>query len=148
MANIALVLSDWGPSQLSYHFISKGNKLVQDGHNVIGFYQNIARPLTKMNFASMNFSEIYDFHGLVVTTNADLLSKCSNLPTRYKLYHFMDFPEWTYNRNAFEPFCSLFRNRRATLLTRCQDYTNLLANNYGVIAINCGYDIEKYMELT
>lgn len=145
-----VAVSDLGPSQLNYQFITNTNEMVGSrfDFDAIAFYENISKPCLAMNFASMSLTEAWGFSGVMIATTLSTAQKISHFPScSGKIFYVWDI-EWVRIRNKqFSELAQVYRNPELTLVARCEDHAQLLKQIWGRdAAIIRDFDLEKLHE--
>ena len=96
MIKLGFAINNLGPSQLSYYLIKELNSLLKKRGDldIIVFYENIARPYIKPEFALMQMAEAWSYGGTVIATDIAIAEKLLTFPapTR-KAFYIWDL-EW------------------------------------------------------
>lgn len=121
---IGFLFSHLGDSELANTFINKSNRLLRERGNIdiIAFVSNQSRPVKRLNFASMNINEAFDFKGAVVATDIYMAEKSVSFPGPSKIYYYQWELAWVTNHNrTFEEYLALYNNRRLSMITRTEE---------------------------
>jgi hypothetical protein len=127
MIKLGFLLSNTGETQLSYHVIKNANDYIE--HNtdldVIGFFENTAKPWLIPAFGLMNISEAYSFDGVAVATNLETAARLSRFPSPSLRYFYMWDLEWLRTDLSYETMRDIYRDPRLLPIARTPEYASL-----------------------
>ena len=116
----------------------------------LGFFDIYERHIATPNFCTMNLVESFGFTGTLITTNCDLTLKTLRFPNPKKRIFYVWDLEWVRHTGPqFEYYEQVYRNPKLELVTRNQDYADLIENcfNRKVVHLNENCDLEKFLEI-
>jgi hypothetical protein len=151
MHNLGFMVKDLSPSQEAFYLINYANKAVmQDGHDVIVFYENPSAPCLTTGFAIMQTTEAWSFSGPLVASNLNLASKLIQFPgTKQKYFYVWDL-EWVRMQTKnFSILSYIYRNPSLKLLARSREHARIIASCWNVPhpPIVENYNIDKIVEI-
>ena len=147
MHQLGILLDNYFPSQIGYLFLKQANTLLSKRADVsiVGFFENVSKPVIAPNFALMHMSEIYGFNGTLIVTNALHAYNTRNIigPKRRILYAYeLDHTKHRLGLPA-EFYLEVYRGE---VWTRGEDYKAVLDNNFSLdCKINENFDLEKFL---
>lgn len=142
MAKIGFFVRSWESSQLAYELIKQGNRLVNQGHSVIGFHECISAPCLNVGFPLLDVVDGFLFNGTVVATNLSTAAKLANYPGPTRKIFYVYNLEWL-GKNWPTEVWDVYRDQRLELFTRSEDYSKLISNNFNRA---CGvFNIEEIL---
>ncbi len=126
---IGICVKQLDSSQLSYVLISRINNLLLERPDldIVLFYENMGSPCMNTLFACMNISEIWNFNGLLISTNietTELSIKC--LSPERKIFYVWEL-EFLSNKNYLSNL-ETYRNKDISLVTCSNSYCSELEN--------------------
>lgn len=150
MKKIGAVIQDFGPSQIAYEFLKSSNGLLSKRLDVsiYGFYENLTKAVMNPIFATMNFTEIFGFDGILITTSALQTHQSLQFPRPSKRIFYSWDIEWVRHKGiGFELQCEIYRNPKIEVWARNQNHASLIENNFNTkCKINENFDILKFLE--
>ncbi len=135
MWTLGFIVNTLQNSQLNYYLIRKGNKFLDNtcGADIIAYYENISAQITQPHFAVMQLSEMLNHNGPLVATSIQQLPLLerhqSNAP---KYLYVWDLEFLRYPHVLDESMIYSWYNNDYGIITRCEDYKQVLENNFDV----------------
>jgi hypothetical protein len=135
---IGLCLRDFGWSQLAYLAIKQGNTLAEDLIDVVGFFENGARPCITPCFGLMHIAEAYGFDGTLIATSLSTAEKVIRFPSAFRKYFYVWDLEWHRQIYQYETLVEIYRHPELTLLARGEEHAEIIrkAWNKEVVVID------------
>lgn len=149
---LGFAIHDLGPSQLAYKLIRNSNEYLEShpGDSVIGFYQEMIRPIMNVGFPIMQIHEAFGFDGCMVGTSLSTMNKvisCASPLT--KIFYVWDL-EWLRMQQChYEKLANIYRNPDITLIVRSEDHSQAISDVFNVKPSHIidDFDIEKIMSI-
>ena len=151
---IGFIVNNLMASHLSFSLIKNLNEYVDESNSeAVVFFENSSSSIIRPNFATMSLNEIWNFNGLLVSTNINTtlaLNKCF-APSK-KSFYVWDL-EWmrpAMGQNIeFERVVQAFSDESIDLVARSKDHAKAIENysNRNVKHIVENFNIEKLMRI-
>ena len=151
---IGFIVNNLMASHLSFSLIKNLNEYVDESNSeAVVFFENSSSSIIRPNFATMSLNEIWNFNGVLVSTNINTtlaLKKCF-APSK-KIFYVWDL-EWmrpAMGQNIeFERVVQAFSYESIDLLARSKDHAKAIENysNRKVKHIVENFNIEKLMRI-
>lgn len=131
VSKFAIVVSNYGQSQLAYDTIGSLNEFLKQGNkvDVTLFYETPApmrqNPLT----AIMNIYEAWGYDGDIITTSISSAFKVSGMPSSQRKYFYTYNPEWVHNATIFEAYYRVAQSD-INIIARTKEHAILFENNF------------------
>jgi hypothetical protein len=149
--SLGFMVNDLSFSQASFYLINYANKAVMnDGHEVIVFYENPVLPCLGASFSLMQMHEAWDYSGPLIANNINLASKLINLPGTSEKYFYVWDLEWTRVRNKhYHTLARVYRHPNLKLIARSLCHSRIISScwNVDVVGIVENYNIDKIIEI-
>ena len=129
MNNLGLILNHVGASQASFYGINFLNHWVSQGndHPATLFVQNVSDPCIPVQTAIMETSELMDFRGNIVCTNAHQASQVLAMPNPSTKYLYVWDLEWRRENKNFEYYMGIMRHPDLQLVARSKTHSKHIA---------------------
>lgn len=130
---LGFAVDNLGASERSYFLIKAINEAVElyPDLDVTVFYCSLTQSCIPLNTASMQMTEAYGYDGTIVATNFNTAEKVLLCPApKRKLYYVYDL-EWIRHPLDFSLLSNVYQNSSLSLVTRCEDYKNVLEKLFG-----------------
>lgn len=130
MNKIGVIVRDLGFSQSNFSLIKSLNYFVDNNlTDCCIFYESLVQtPLTPL-FGTYHVNEIYDFEGIVISTNLLGTKRLVNVPGPLKKYFYIWDLEWTKLRGyQYNIIRDIYLNSEVDLIARSERHYNLLKN--------------------
>jgi len=152
ITKLGLFVSDPAVGQRNFHFITQINGLLANNINVdaCAFYNTVAPPCVKPNFALVPAADIWGFHdGLIITTDIDTTLMAIKTCNSSKIIFYIDDLEWTRpNKQDFLYNIPAYRSNLVELVTPSVQYAKLVENysNRKVSVVIPNYDLLQILK--
>lgn len=122
-----------GASHMAYYLIEEANVLTENGEaNVIIFFDQLHAPCRRLKVPTMMMVEAWAQPGVSIATSCSTAARLLNFPgPQRKLFYVWDMI-WLRNPKRVGAYSELFRNPELTLIARCPDHAEALANDFNV----------------
>ena len=151
---IGFIVNNLMASHLSFSLIKNLNEYVDESNSeAVVFFENSSSSIIRPNFATMSLNEIWNFNGVLVSTNINTtlaLKKC--FAPSIKIFYVWDL-EWmrpAMGQNIeFERVVQAFSDESIDLVARSKDHAKAIENysNRKVKHIVENFNIEKLMRI-
>jgi hypothetical protein len=129
MNNISALVTDLGPSQMSFYLIKNFNELSRDPNfSCSAFLCNIGVPVTKPLFSCCSVSFFSDYSGVGIATSiheADMLLKSNN---NSKKYLYLWDMEWLSKPMNYSEVCNVMLDKRLKIIARSKSHAQIIEN--------------------
>lgn len=123
---VGFLLSNVGPSELSYNILNRG-MIHSDDIDTVIFFEQITKPCIDSLVAKMHISEAYHYDGPIIATCLNTLNKLLTFPSPHPKLFFLNDLEWLRlpNKN-FAQLEYLYRNPHINLICRSNEHKKLV----------------------
>ena len=133
---IGALFTSFGAAQSSYQFIKRANALLKSRGDVdiVGFYENPARPPVTPNFALLNVVDSYTFNGTLIATDLNAATRLLRAPgASRRIFYCFDI-EWLRfpQRRPYEQLASIYRNPTLEVYSRNDIHAKIIADAFNI----------------
>lgn len=144
--NLAFLVEDLNPSQLSFLLIKACNALSSVDISPIIFYNNLSKTMVEPNFACMNMSMFSYFRGVAVATSLETAKQLLQSNNNCKKYLYLWDLEWLRKNSDYMENLKVLRNKNLTVLSRSATHSKLIQNYANITNVDV-IDLEDVKNL-
>lgn len=147
---LGALFTSFGASQSSYQFIKQANTLLKKtgDTDVVGFYENPARPPMTPNFALLNVVDSYTFNGTLIATDLNGATRLLKAPgASRRVFYAYDLFWLRYNpRQSYEALAGIYRNPSLELFARNDIHAKIISDAFNInVNILDDWNLEKLL---
>lgn len=133
--SLGLIIPSLVTSQLAFFAIHRLNNISYNTHDIdcVAFVENVDKPCVPNLFSIMEMTQIWNFHGTLISTTLENASFAINATTNAKKIFYIWDLEWLRGKKNFKNNLSILRNPNINLATRSKDYADLTYNYCGIM---------------
>ncbi len=129
---IGICVPDFGFNQLNYYLVKNSNEQVEINKiSFIGFYENLSPTYMKTNFPLMQMYEIFNYDGVLISTDLNTTNKVINAFSPAKRIFYIWDLEWLrLPKKNFSYIKDVYRNKNIKLIARSQEHKKAIENSW------------------
>ncbi len=152
VCSIGIILPNLAPSQMCYYAVRNVNLLLthSNQHDVTIFYEELAQASVLLKCATMNISEIWSFHGVLIsTTISNTLASIQAINSSKKIFYVWDL-EWL--RPGMQNYLhniQAYRSNKVKLVARNKDHAKVIEDycNRKVDGVVENFQINNFLSI-
>lgn len=150
--SIGVILPDLSSSQLAYYATKNINMLLttSNKHDAVIFYETLAPVHTLPRCATMNISEIWSFHGTLISTNIDnTLQSIKAINNAKKIFYIWDLEWLRQGKQNYLYNIRAYRSNKVALVARNKDHAKAIEDycNRKVNGIIDNFQINNFLSI-
>lgn len=132
--SIGVIMESLSSSQLAFYVLHGLNNISYNSNHFdcTIFLENLDRPCIPNLCSIMELTQIWNFHGFLISTTIDNTVYSLKAATNAKKIFYIWDLEWLRHKKDYKYNLSILRNPNLSLVTRSDDYANITENYCGI----------------
>lgn len=138
-----------GHSQEVHQATQSAHSLIEDGHDIVMFYESMNNPFTVQKFGSAHISAASSFDGVLITSHARMAKRAAEIITaKKKIFYPIDLEWKCLNPLPYEFLLSTYRDSRLEIIARSQSHKWAIENAFNLTDVRIieDFNIRKMLE--